>query len=147
MLNDPAPAISWSVVDWRRRPKAAYEVLAAAMSPVLICSEYPKEAYRLGRGISLSFFVVNDLARGLGRLCWSWELHIEGDKIARDYGEAEIAAGSVTRMGRARARLPIPGRATLQLRLYGEGIEATNAYDFFVSDDAALSRGPSAPGR
>jgi beta-mannosidase len=140
MLNDPAPAISWSVVDWRRRPKAAYEVLAAAMSPVLICSEYPEEGYRLGEEISLSLFVVNDFARGLGRLCWAWELHIEGDKIARDYGEAEIAAGSVTTIGRARARLPIPGRATLQLRLHGEGIEASNAYDFFVRDDAALRR-------
>ena len=29
MLNDPAPAISWSVIDWRRRPKSAYGVLSA----------------------------------------------------------------------------------------------------------------------
>ena len=45
MLNDPAPAVSWSVVDWRRRPKMAYEALRVAMSPVLICAEYPMERY------------------------------------------------------------------------------------------------------
>ena len=49
MLNDPAPAVSWSVVDWRRRPKLAYEALRVAMSPVLICAEYPMERYERRR--------------------------------------------------------------------------------------------------
>src|ERR687893_1822268 len=71
MLNDPASAISWSVVDWRRRPKAAYEVLAAAMSPVLICSEYPGESYGVGETVSLPLFVINDFSRDLGRLEWT----------------------------------------------------------------------------
>lgn len=143
MLNDPAPAISWSVADWRRRPKAAYEVLRAAMSPVLLCSEYPEEGYGLGEAISLFLFVVNDLARGLGRLRWSWELSIEGAGIAQGSGEVEVSADSVVRIGRARARLPIPGRAELRLRLYGEGVEASNAYGFFVGYDVGLRRRPS----
>ncbi len=137
MLNDPAPAISWSVVDWRRRPKAAYEVLAAAMVPVLICAEYPKDSYGLGETISLSLFVVNDLPRRLGRLRWSWELGVGGTVIAQGSGEAEITADSVAKIGWVRARLPILGRATLQLRLYGEGVETSNAYDFFVEDGCA----------
>ena len=74
MLNDPAPAISWSVVDWRRRPKAAYQVLLTAMSPVLICAEYPEERYEVGDRLSLPLFVVNDFARELGRVSWDWEL-------------------------------------------------------------------------
>ena len=65
MLNDPAPAVSWSVVDWRRRPKMAYEALLEAMSPVLICAEYPKERYEVGERISLPLFVINDLSREL----------------------------------------------------------------------------------
>jgi beta-mannosidase len=142
MLNDPAPAISWSVLDWRRRPKAAYEVLKAAMSPVLIFSEYPKEGYGLGETISLSLFVVNDLARGLGRLRWAWELSIEGAGISQSSGEAEVSADSVARIGRVRARLPVPGRAELRLRLYGAGVETSNAYDFFVEDDVTPRRGP-----
>lgn len=141
MLNDPAPAITWSVVDWRRRRKAAYEVLAAAMSPVLVCAQYPRDSYRVGGIISLYIFVVNDFMRGLERVRWSWELSIEGTGIAQDSGEVGISPDSVVRVGQIRGRLPIPGRARLQLRLYGEGVEASNAYDFLVKDGYRPLRG------
>jgi beta-mannosidase len=148
MLNDPAPAISWSVVDWRRRPKAAYEVLAAAMSPVLICSQYPRGSYDVDEEISLPLFVVNDLPQLLGRLRWTWELYLEGTRVAHGSGEVEISADSVVRLGQARARLPAPGRAVLRLILLGKG-EAykTNSYEFFVRSGRAPYRGPLAPGR
>ena len=109
MLNDPAPAISWSVVDWRRRPKAAFEVLKTAMAPVLICAEYPEESYEAGAALSLPLFVVNDLARDLGEVSWSWELLLGESTIARGEGEAEIAGDSVVRIGEARVRSPLRG--------------------------------------
>jgi beta-mannosidase len=147
MLNDPAPAISWSVVDWRRRPKAAYEVLAAAMSPVLICSEYPEESYDVDENISLPLFVVNDLPRSLGCIGWSWELHLEDAAVAHGSGEDEIPADSVVRLGQARAKLPSPGRAVLRLFLLGEGeANKTNSYEFYVRIGRAPRRDPSAPG-
>jgi hypothetical protein len=134
-------------VDWRRRPKAAYEVLAAAMSPVLICSEYPRESYGVDENISLPLFVVNDLPRSLGRLEWTWELCLEGARVAHGSGEAEIPADSVVRIGRARAKLRAPGRAVLRLILLGKGeADKTNSYDFFVRGDRALRRGPLALG-
>jgi beta-mannosidase len=148
MLNDPAPAISWSVVDWRRRPKVAYEVLAAAMGPVLICSEFPEESYGVAEDISLPLFVVNDLPRSLGRIGWNWELHLEGTVFADGSGKVEIPADSVVRLGLARAKLPSPGRAVLRLFLLGEGeASKTNSYGFFVRGGRALHRGPSAPGQ
>jgi len=148
MLNDPAPAISWSVVDWRRRPKAAYAVLGAAMSPVLICSRYPKDRYDAGETISLPLFVVNDLLRPLGRLRWVWELYLEGTRIAHGTGESEISGDSVARLGRARAKLPAAGHATLRLSLLGEGeADKTNSYEFLVRGGRAPSRGPLALGR
>ena len=148
MLNDPAPAISWSVVDWRRRPKAAYEVLAAAMSPVLICSQYPKGSYDVDEEISLPLFVVNDLPQLLGQLGWTWELYLEGTMVARGSGEVEISADSVVRLGQARARLPAPGRAVLRLILLGKGESyKTNSYEFFVRSGRAPYRGLLAPGR
>lgn len=147
MLNDPAPAISWSVVDWRRRPKAAYEVLAAAMSPVLICSEFPRENYGVDENISLSLFVVNDLPRSLGRLKWTWELYLERTRVANGSGEAEILADSVVRLGQARTKLPAPGCAVLRLILFGEGeADKTNSYEFFVRGRRAPRRGPLALG-
>ena len=148
MLNDPAPAISWSVVDWRRRHKAAYGVLAAAMSPVLICSEYPKESYGVDENISLPLVVVNDLPQSLGWLKWTYELHVEGARVAHGSGEAEIPADTVVRLGQAKAKLLVPGHATLRLSLLGEEeADKINSYDFFIRGGRPLRRGPSAPGR
>jgi beta-mannosidase len=134
MLNDPAPAISWSVVDWKHRPKTAYGVLAAAMSPILVCAQYPDESYAAGTAFSLPLFVVNDFARDLGRLDWTWELYLDGGSVARGSGVTEIPADSVTRIGEAKARFSEKGRATLVLRLSGEGVDETNTYDFIVTD-------------
>jgi beta-mannosidase len=144
MLNDPAPAISWSVVDWRRRPKAAFEVLKTAMAPVLICAEYPEESYEAGAVLSLPLFVVNDLARDLGEVSWSWELLLGESTMARGGGETEIARDSVVRIGEARAALPAPGDAVLVLRLSGREASASNRYGFRISESGC--RGPSARG-
>jgi beta-mannosidase len=148
MLNDPAPAISWSVVDWRRRPKAAYEVLAAAMSPVLICSEYPRERYVVDENISLPLFVVNDLPQSLGWIGWTWDLYVEGATVAYGSGNTEIPADSVVRLGQARAKLSSTGHAVLRLVLLGEGeADKTNSYEFIVRGGRVPRRGPLALGR
>ncbi len=133
MLNDPAPAISWSVIDWRRRPKAAYGVLSAAMSPILVCAEYPDEHYAAGTTVSLPLYAVNDLGRDLGPLRWTWEISVEGESVAAGSGETKIFADSVTRLGEARLRLARAGRATLYLRLSGDGVDEANAYEFAVT--------------
>jgi beta-mannosidase len=143
MLNDPAPAISWSVVDWRRRPKAAYETLKTTMNPVLICAEYPRESYKAGTKLSLPLFIVNDLAQGLGGVSWSWELLLGGASVARGDGQTEIPADSVLKVGKAMATLPGSGSAILRLRLFGDGVTASNEYEFTVGHPGR--RGPSAP--
>jgi beta-mannosidase len=146
MLNDPAPAISWSVVDWLHRPKAAYDVLRAAMSPVLICAEYPKEVYGAGERVSLPLFVVNDLSRGLEEISWSWELLLGRSSVARGGGEAEIPKDSVVRVGEAGTTLPASGIAVLRLRLSSREGTVSNEYTFRVSEGGGRGlRGPSAP--
>ncbi len=137
MLNDPAPAVSWSVVDWRRRPKIAYETLLKAMSPVLICAEYPKERYEVGERISLPLFVINDLARELVGVSWDWELLVGGSSTARGAGETKVPKDTVVRIGEAVATLPDSGPAVLRLRLLGEeGPVSSNEYEFFVNHSA-----------
>ena len=138
MLNDPAPAISWSVVDWRRRPKAAYGVLADAMRPVLVCAKYNEAEYAAGATLSLPVFVVNDLARDLGSLAWTWEVQMDGQTVARGFGESEIPADSVTWVGEARTRLSKAGKGTLTLGISGDGVGEKNAYEFVVTS----RRGP-----
>jgi beta-mannosidase len=144
MLNDPAPAISWSVVDWRRRPKTAYESLKTVMNAILICMEYPQENYEVGTEISLPLFVVNDLARELGEVRWDWELLLGESSIASGGGQAKIPADSALKVGKLVATLPASGSALLRLRLFGEGVTARNEYEFTVGHPGR--RGPSTPG-
>lgn len=132
MLNDPAPAISWSVIDWRRRPKSGYEALKQAMSPLLFCAGYPEEAYRAGETLDLPLFVVNDLARDLGGLDWRWALTLDGEEVAREEGTVAVPADSVVIPGRVRVALPRTGRAELRLQLSGS-LEAENLYRFTVT--------------
>ena len=139
MLNDPAPAVSWSVVDWRRRPKSGYEALKHAMNPLLFCVSYPKEVYREGETLDLPLFVVNDLARDLGRAGWSWTLTLEGEKISREEETVDVPADSVVCPGRVRVRLPGEGNAALRLRLSGAG-EADNLYRFTVTPTSKKRR-------
>jgi beta-mannosidase len=140
LLNDPAPAVSWSVVDWRRRPKAGYGALRDAMRPVLVCAKYPDAGYAEGAKLSLPVYVVNDLARELGPLRWTWEVRVDGRTVADGAGETEIPADSVTRVAEAETKLAYAGKGTLILKLSGDGVKETNSYDFAVTSPAR--RGP-----
>lgn len=133
MLNDPAPAISWSVVDWRRRPKAAYAALKLAMRQVLVCGEYPEESYEVGARISLPLYVVNDLPRALGGATANWELRLGDDEVASGHVEAEIPGDSVVRIGEVEAVLPAAGDAELRLYLSAGSVTSGNEYRFRVS--------------
>ena len=141
MFNDSAPAITWSVVDWRGRAKLGYEALRSAMSPALVCAEYPKECYRPGELLDLAVFVVNDFPHGLGRIRWEWWVELNGARIAGGAGPAAvIPPDSVTPLGRARARLPDPGRGGLHLAVSDERV-APNRYEFRIVLSGSTSRG------
>ncbi len=64
MFMDPAPLITWSVVDWQRRPKRGYYVLQEAYQPVLPIVTMEREKTTPGRLLVMEVAVVNDLPRG-----------------------------------------------------------------------------------
>jgi beta-mannosidase len=136
MLNDPAPAVTWSVLDWRRRPKRAYKTLRVAMSPLLICAEYPQQRYEVGETISLPLYIINDLEEELGRVRWEWEVLVGESSVARGEGETRVPQDSVVRIAEAVAAPPAPGRAMLRLRLYSEEGPMHNEYEFSISTSA-----------
>lgn len=133
MLNDPAPAISWSVVDWRRRPKAAYEMLNVVMQPVLVCAGYPEASYEVGAKISLPIHVINDLQRPLGATTVTWALSIANNEVARGSVETEVSGDTVVQAGEAGAELLAPGSAELWLHVSAGNVIAGNEYRFQVS--------------
>jgi hypothetical protein len=104
-----------------------------AMSPVLICAEYPKERYRVGEKISLPLFIINDLVWELGRVRWDWELLVGDCPAACGRGETSVPKDCVVRIGEAVATLPTRGPAVLRLRLFGEARPHSNEYEFFVN--------------
>jgi beta-mannosidase len=60
-LNDPWPAISWSIVDYYGQPKLAWERLRSLYGPVLASLEFAPRRYRAGDVFRARVWVVNDL--------------------------------------------------------------------------------------
>ena len=63
-LNDPKPAVSFSVVDFWREPKSSYYALQRAMSPQYVFTLIPKDSYSVGEGIELPIYAINDAWEG-----------------------------------------------------------------------------------
>jgi beta-mannosidase len=63
MFVDAWPAITYSVVDYWRRPKAGYAALQRAYQPVLVVIHHPRQVEQCGATIEVFVSVVNDLPR------------------------------------------------------------------------------------
>jgi beta-mannosidase len=94
--NDPAPMVSWSLLDHERAPKPAFRALARACEPVLVVIEQPPAAVTVGDRLRLRVHVVNDLRTALddavidvtatwpgGRRAWRFSGSIGADEVAR----------------------------------------------------------------
>jgi beta-mannosidase len=64
-LNDSAPAVSWSVLDHERRPKASYQALVEACRPVIVVADRLPRQISPGQRIELDVHVVNDLRHAI----------------------------------------------------------------------------------
>jgi len=127
-LADGHPAVTWSVLDHERVPKAGYHALAAACAPVIVVAERPAESYSPGAPIELDVHVVSDLRRALGAvrvvatLAWSGGSTVTG-------WEGDVPADSCVRVGALSVRAPAkPGRLCLALHLSAGDVTATNTY-------------------
>lgn len=97
MFVDCWDAITWSVLDYQRRPKAGYAALRRAFQPLLPSIDLRREHAVPGGEIQVGFWLVNDEPRpfeqltlrcGLrdqrGRVWWSteWTIpHLEADTV------------------------------------------------------------------
>jgi beta-mannosidase len=59
-LNEPWPAISWALLDFRRQPKDAYHAVQRAFQPLLVSLEYPLRHYRAGEALPLHIWLIHD---------------------------------------------------------------------------------------
>lgn len=74
MFVDGWPAITWSVVDHLRRPKAGYAALKRAFAPVWLSLRMPTRVHRAGLPLTPDVRVVNDRKHGLEGLTIAFAL-------------------------------------------------------------------------
>ncbi len=102
-FSDPWPAVTWSVVDYWRAPKPAFEALRRSMQPVLPCFRLP-ENMEAGKATLISFCVVNDLAQAFPGANCEWRLEGELGAIASATFPLDIPADGVS----AEIKLTLP---------------------------------------
>jgi beta-mannosidase len=128
-FNEPWPAVSWSVVDRRGRPKAAYSMLRRSFQPVLIALRFMSRARHPGEVWRAEVWLVND--GPAGRSDCRAEATLEGASLWAAEGLALPAAGAVCIGSLAWASASPQG--ILRLRLLCDDIElASNSYDLDV---------------
>jgi beta-mannosidase len=118
---DGSPAISTSVLDSERRPKAAHGALVAACRPVIVMADRLPPTVRTGDRVDLLVHAVSDLRRSLlgtrvtavlawpgGRRTWGWQ--------------GDLPADSCAAIGHIEAPVPMTasGPLTLELRLVAD---------------------------
>ncbi|MFZ5816221.1 MAG: glycoside hydrolase family 2 protein, partial [Bacillota bacterium] len=83
MFVDAHPAITWSVVDYHRLPKQAYQALRDAFRPTHViidpAGEFQSDRlgrliYRPGREVAVELCLVNDDPRAFGPATLTWEV-------------------------------------------------------------------------
>ncbi|MEO6654248.1 MAG: sugar-binding domain-containing protein [Ilumatobacteraceae bacterium] len=132
-LNDPAPVVSWSVLDHARVPKLGWDAVVRACAPVIVVADRPPEVVAPGEGISLDVHVVNDrrtpIAAAVVDITASWP---GGTRRWRFGGEVEI--DSVTRVGSVTMDVPDTlGALSFDLVLSAPDLIQTNHYSTAVT--------------
>jgi beta-mannosidase len=130
LLADAQPAVSWSILDHHRKPKAAYHAVLEACAPVIITAQRPEAAYRPGTRLTLDLHAVSDLRRPLPEAVTAAVLRWPGGTRAWRFG-GDVPADTCVRVGSIEHTLPLstpPGPVTLELTLQWDGGQTSNTY-------------------
>lgn len=102
-FTDPWPAVTWSVLDYWRLPKPAFDALRRCMQPVLPSFLMP-EKVEAGKAAPTSFRAVNDLTEAFPHAICEWRLtNVNGDVASATF-PVEIPADGVS----AEVKLTLP---------------------------------------
>jgi beta-mannosidase len=135
-LNDAWPAISWSLIDYYRQPKRAYERLRSLYHPILICLEFPLGQYRRGDLFRARVWAINDLQTDMPDCV----LHMRLDGVSLFSGRVSLPPDSSQPVTWVEHLLTQdPGQLEITLR-QGEKVFCTNAYDLRYYDPTSTGR-------
>ncbi|MBI4832355.1 MAG: hypothetical protein HY801_12560 [Candidatus Lindowbacteria bacterium] len=80
-FNEPWPAISWSVIDYYRNPKLAYDKIKEIYSPVLVSLKYELKRYSAGEQVPIEVWIINDLLRAIEGCKLDISAETDGDRF------------------------------------------------------------------
>lgn len=129
-LADAHPAVSWSVLDHRRVPKAGWDALVDACRPVIVVADRPPPRVAPGASMALNVHVVSDLRVAIDEATVSATATWSGGRGRHDQSwTGEIPADSCVRVGRIAFDVPAAaGELVLDLALESGETSATNRY-------------------
>ena len=127
-FGDSQPAVTWSVLDHERQPKAGYQALAAACAPVIVVADRPAEAYQPGQEIRLDIHVVSDLRIPISGAVVHATVSWPGGDRSWWFG-GDVGTDSCVRVGTVSLAAPdAPGPLVLELDLERPGGKTHNRY-------------------
>jgi len=119
---DSQPAISGSVLDHDRVPKAAYAALAEACRPIIVVADRLPAEVAGGDTLALDVHVISDLRTPVEQLEVAARLWWTGGEQRWRFGGA-VAADTCARVGTLQVEVPDrPGPLVLDLSLTGAGL-------------------------
>jgi beta-mannosidase len=132
---DGHPAVTWSVLDHRRMPKAGHRALQEACAPVIVVADRPAATYSPGDALTLDVHVVSDLRTRLEDVRVQARLRWPGGDHAWTW-EGAVAADSCVLVGTVQAVAPAEaGPLVLDLELEHEQVKTSNRYESLVVED------------
>jgi beta-mannosidase len=140
-LNEPWPAISWSLIDYLWHPKPAYQAVRRAYNPLLVSLEYPIRRYAKGDVLAGTVWVINDRKLDHPGCCVQLELWDEQGELHESWLHTmAVRADSVRAVGQIEWILPQDGDWTAIARLYqGDKVLTENRYDLSFYDTYRVS--------
>jgi beta-mannosidase len=140
LLTDGHPAVSWSVLDHHRAPKAAYAALAEACAPVIVVADHLPARVAPGDALHLDVHVVSDRRTPLDDAMVTARLRWPGGGHAWRW-VGSVAPDACVRVGAVRAMVPdVDGLLRLELTLAAGPVTAANA------DETCIGRAHSSSG-
>jgi beta-mannosidase len=133
-FTDPWPAVSWSVLDYWRTPKSAYDALRRSMQPVLPTFRLPDDI-KSGKSVRLDFWVVNDHKKEYADAVCTWKLERNKKKVA--VGELAIDVPSDGISVAKHVNLPVlkRGEYKLSVTVSDSGLKllGENVYELHIN--------------
>ncbi|MFC2037473.1 hypothetical protein ACFLYD_05840, partial [Chloroflexota bacterium] len=127
---------SWSLLDYYRKPKPAYEVVRRLFEPLLISIDCAPQRFQAGDEIRPEVWIINDRAEPIPGcqvkvVLWNGT----GQPVEHLILAVDVAADSAAVVGRRCWTLPEGGGWRLTGRLtQGSRVLASNAYDLSAYD-------------